>query len=85
MDFKTIWHLSDDTYNRLKWIVTIALPSAGTAYGVIGTALNIPQTDTVVVVLAGITTMLGIWINKSSSEYKKDQQVEDGGDSNGNP
>lgn len=81
MDFKTIWNLSDVTYMRLKWTVTVFLPLLTTFIGVVGKAIGYSHTDLIVTLIAAVTTLLGGLVMKSTETYNQKQQT--GGDSNG--
>jgi len=79
MEFKTIWHLSDSTYNKLKWVVTVFAPLLITFLAVLFETLNVANGLIAITILTAFTTMLGGFLQKSSIEYNKPS----GGDSNG--
>lgn len=79
MDFKTIWHISDSLYNKLKWLVTVFGPLLITFLGVLFKVLEISQGLLIITVLTALVTMLGGFLQKSSTEYTK----QSGGETNG--
>ena len=69
----------DKVYNILKWISVIVLPALATLYGVIGKACDIPQTDTVVIIISAVATFIGTLIGVSTVSYNKgDNKTNDG-------
>ena len=80
MDFQSIWHISDDTYNKLKWASTIFLPLFITFVGLVLTSLKVPNADLIISLAVGFNTALGGMLMKSTSEYnnKKEQENTDG-------
>lgn len=80
MDLQTIWHLSDSTYLKLKWIAMVFMPLFITFVGLVLTTLGVPKADLIISLMAGFNTMLGGLVMKSTSEYNKKQ----GGEEDGN-
>lgn len=64
--------INDKVYNILKWIALIALPAIITFYGVVGTACNIPYTDTALTIASAFNVMLGTMLGVSNYNYNKD-------------
>lgn len=63
--------ISNQTYDILKWIALVALPALLTFYGVVGTACNIPYTETVLTIGSAFDVMLGTMLGISTNTYKK--------------
>lgn len=67
--------LNDKLYNTLKWIVMIALPAIAVFIKSVGVEIGIQDPDTVVVVLNGVTALLGSLIGVSTLQYNKDKSA----------
>ena len=65
--------INDKTYNYLKWIVVVLLPSLGTLIGTVGTAFNWEFTQITLVIVTAITTFLGALIGVSTISYNNAQ------------
>lgn len=63
--------LSNKTYDILKFITTILLPSLATFYFTLSQIWNLPLGEEVVGTLSAITVLLGALINISSKQYKE--------------
>lgn len=70
--------MSNETYNKVKWFVSIFLPGFGALVGALGKAYGWGATDLAVTTIAAITTFLGSVMLYSTSQYNKD------GDNDGN-
>lgn len=66
--------ISNELYDILKWIALIALPAIITFYGVVGTACNIPYTDTVLTIASAFDVMLGTMLGVSNMQYNKEDK-----------
>lgn len=71
MNFKDTFKMSNETYDRLKYIVQIILPALATFVGLIGVALDLPNTEMNVTVLTAIIACLGTVLGVSSTNYHK--------------
>lgn len=69
-----MFKLSNETYNVLKWVIIIVMPSLSTFIGAVGSEVGIANPETVVNVLNALTVMLGAWIGTSSYQYSKDDK-----------
>ena len=65
--------INNQVYDILKWIALIALPAIITFYGVVGTACNIPYTETVLTIASAFDVMLGSMLGVSNRNYNKDK------------
>jgi len=64
--------MSNKVYDVLKYIDLIFLPALLTFYGIIGTTLNIPYTETVMIIGNGLIVFLGTCLGISNHNYKKE-------------
>ena len=64
--------LSNNTYDVLKWIAQILLPSLGTLYFTLSSLWNLPFTNEVIGTITAIDTFLGFLLERSSANYKGD-------------
>ena len=64
--------LSNNTYDVLKWIAQILLPSLGTLYFTLSSLWNLPFTNEVIGTITAIDTFLGFLLERSSATYKGD-------------
>lgn len=65
--------IPDKLYEVLKWLSLTAIPALTTLYGVIGTTLNIPYTQQVLMIMPAISTCIGALIGISTAKYYQDQ------------
>ena len=65
--------LSNQTYNVLKWIGITALPALVVFYGVVGTTLNLPYTEQVMIISTAFVTLWNTLLGVSSIQYHKDK------------
>lgn len=61
--------MTNKTYDILKFITTILLPSLATFYFTISQIWNLPLGEEIVGTISAITVMLGAIINISSKNY----------------
>ncbi len=66
--------LSNKTYNRLKWIITIFLPAFMGLVAGFGALGFIPNAEVIVAAIGLIGTFLGSLINVSSKNYNNSQE-----------
>lgn len=64
--------MSNKVYDVLKYIDLIVLPALLTFYGVIGTTLNIPYTEAVMIIGNGAIACLGACLGISNYNYNKE-------------
>ena len=65
-------NLSNETYDRLKWITTILLPAVSALIAAIWTLFNLPHGEKIVGVIAAVITFLGALLKNSSANYNGD-------------
>lgn len=65
------WTLPEKTYDLLKWVAMIVLPSLGTLYLALATLWGFPYGQQIVSTVAALTTFLGIFLGVSSSNFKQ--------------
>lgn len=63
--------LSNDTYDLLKWIITLVLPATATLVQTVGESLSWGPTALVVTILTAVTTFLGAIFMSSSVQHQK--------------
>lgn len=70
--------MSDETYKKVKWAVSVVLPALGVLVGSLGKAYDWESTDLAVTTITAITAFLGATMLYSTNKYNKE-----GDDSNG--
>lgn len=63
---------SNNTYDILKWIAQILLPSLGTLYFTLSSLWNLPFTNEVIGTITAVDTFLGFLLERSSAKYQGD-------------
>lgn len=63
--------MSNKTYDILKWIALIFLPSLGTLYFALAGIWNFPYGEEIVGTITAIDTFLGCLLGISSANYNK--------------
>lgn len=63
--------LKNETYDTLKWVITLVLPALATLIQTIGRSLGFGPTDLVVTILTSVTTFLGAVFMTSSINHQK--------------
>lgn len=58
-----------NVFDILKWICIVAIPAFEVFYGTVGAKLGWPSVEQVVVLLAGIHTLLGSLLGVSHYQY----------------
>jgi len=71
IELKTVFSISNTTYDALYWIAQILLPALGGLYFALSTLWNFPYGEQVVGTIALVDTVLGIFLGISSNQYKK--------------
>lgn len=66
--------MSNKTYDLLKWIAQIALPSLGTLYFALAGIWGFPYGEEIVGTLTAIDAFLGALLGLSSAQYHKNIQ-----------
>lgn len=64
--------LSNKVYDILKWIAQFLLPAVGTLYFTLASIWGLPYGEQVVGTITAMDTFLGVLLELSSSQYKKE-------------
>lgn len=72
MEFKEVFKMADDTYDKIQYIYRKISPALMTLVGTIGTAFNWPPTAIVLTVWGAIHLAVGQSLSIASEEYKKE-------------
>lgn len=75
--------MKNTTYDILKFVDMKVLPALLTFYGIIGATLNIPYTQEVLTIGAGLITCLGTILGISNANYNKTISLEELSDNKG--
>lgn len=70
MDFTSIFKMSNETYDKLKYVVQIILPAIATFVGLVSIALGWDNTKPIMVIFTGVITLLGTILGISNHNYK---------------
>jgi hypothetical protein len=73
-----IFKLSDKTYNFLKFLALVGLPTVASAYFTLAGQLNLANPEGVVGILTVITTVLGVMLGVSTKQFNKSGAAFDG-------
>ena len=65
--------LSNDTYDKLKWIAQYFLPALGTLYFALAGVWGLPYGEQIVGTITAIDTFLGVLLGISTAQYNKEQ------------
>lgn len=71
--FKDIFHMKDETYDKLQWIFRIVFPKLLVLIGVLGQALKWEYTAIVLTILGAIFTFVGESLGLASENYNKEK------------
>lgn len=66
--------MSNKTYDILKWIAQVALPSIGTLYFALAGIWEFPYGEEIVGTITAIDTFLGVLLGISSVNYNKTKE-----------
>ena len=69
--FKDLFHMKDETYDRLQWLFRIVFPKLLVLIGVLGQALNWEHTAVTLTILGAIFTFIGESLGIASDNYNK--------------
>ena len=70
--------ISNAMYDRLKFLVQVALPAAGTLYFALAGLWGLPAAEQVVGTIVAFTTFLGVLLGISTKNYNRD--IAEGGE-----
>lgn len=65
--------LSNDTYDKLKWIAQYFLPALGTLYFALAGVWGLPYGEQIVGTITAVDTFLGVLLGISTAQYNKEQ------------
>ena len=68
-------NLSNETYDKLKWVAQIVLPALGTLYFALSSIWGLPFGEQIVGTITAIDTFLGGLLKLSSDGYSGDGQL----------
>lgn len=68
---KEMFHMSDETYDRLQWLFRIVFPKLLVLIGALGEVLKWPKTAIVLTVLSAVLTFVGESLGLASENYHK--------------
>lgn len=68
--------LKNGTYDVLKWVATIVLPSLAVLYGTLGKIWGLPYTEQIPLTITAIQVFMTALLGISSTNYYKDQAEE---------
>lgn len=68
--------LSDQFYNKLKFIAQVLLPALGTLYFALAGIWGLPYGEQIVGTITAIDTFLGALLGLSTMQYKKSLKEE---------
>lgn len=69
--------MSDKTYDILKWVALLLLPALATLISTLGVIWNISYSEQISLTVMALDTFLGAILGLSSSNYKKQQQLDE--------
>lgn len=68
--------MSNQTYDRLKWVASIGLPALATFVVTFTGIWGIPYGEPIGASIMAVDALLGAWLNIKSKKYANDQLVE---------
>ena len=68
--------LSNEMYDKLKWIAQIVLPALGTLYFALASIWGLPYGEQIVGTITAIDAFLGALLGISTSNYKRENENE---------
>lgn len=77
---KKIFHMSNDIYDKLKWIAQVLIPAIATLYFALAGIWGLPYGEQIVGTLTAIDTFLGLCLGISTKNYNK-EEIDNGTDS----
>ena len=63
--------MSNNTYDKLKWVAQYLLPAVGTLYFALAGIWGLPYGEQIVGTITAVDTFLGVFLGISNSQYKK--------------
>lgn len=75
---KRLLKMSNDAYDRVKWLVQYLLPAMGTLYTSTALLWNLPFPDKIAATLFAVTTFLAVVLGISKKSYEQSGAAYDG-------
>lgn len=75
---KSIFSISNQTYDLLKTVTLLSLPGLSTLYFILGTIFNFPAVEETIGTLAALCLVLGIFLRVSTNKYNSSDDKYDG-------
>lgn len=72
---EVIMRMSNETYDRLKWIAQIFLPALGTLYFALATIWGLPYGEQIVGTITAVDAFLGALLKISTDQYMEEQDA----------
>lgn len=69
--FLKLFNISDKTYNILKGIALVVLPTIATLYAALAGIWGFPYGEQIVATISAVDTALGAFLGISTSQYNK--------------
>ena len=69
--------MSNQTYDRLKFVAQIVLPALGTLYFALAGIWNLPYGEQIVGTITAVDAFLGAILGISTAQYNKRNEVTD--------
>ena len=69
--------MSDKTYDILKWVALLLLPALATLISTLGVIWKFNYSEQISLTIMALDTFLGAILGVSSSNYKKQQQLDE--------
>lgn len=66
--------LSNETYDKMKWIAQIFLPALTIFVGVVLKCFNVEYTDIVITIMTAFDAFLGAILQVSTEKYNKNKE-----------
>ena len=67
--------LSNELYDRLKWIAQIALPALGTLWFALANIWGLPYGEEILGTITAVDTALGVLLGISSANYNRGDKL----------
>ena len=65
--------MSNEVYDKLKFVAQIVLPAAGTLYFALAGVWGLPYGEQIVGTITAVDTFLGVLLGISTAQYKQEQ------------
>ena len=72
--FKDIFHMQDETYDKLQWLFRIVFPKLLVLIGIVGQVVGWEYTASILTILGAIFAFVGESLGIASDNYKTNEQ-----------